>query len=68
VYGTDRSRFLENAAGKRATENKNFGPLVKTEMTRCIHCTRCVRFANEVHFPLRLPFFFKKKISNSIII
>ncbi|KAI9298927.1 putative NADH dehydrogenase 78K chain precursor [Neoconidiobolus thromboides FSU 785] len=46
-YGSDRSRYLE-PAGKRAVENKNFGPLVKTIMTRCIHCTRCVRFANEV--------------------
>lgn len=34
--------------GKRAVEDKNIGPLVKTIMTRCIHCTRCVRFANEV--------------------
>ncbi|KAI8926667.1 hypothetical protein BC831DRAFT_455634 [Entophlyctis helioformis] len=46
-YGSDRSRFSE-LVGKRATENKNFGPLVKTIMTRCIHCTRCVRFSNEV--------------------
>ncbi|KAH6560589.1 hypothetical protein BASA61_007118 [Batrachochytrium salamandrivorans] len=46
-YGSDRSRFHE-VVGKRATENKNLGPLVKTIMTRCIHCTRCVRFANEV--------------------
>ncbi|KAL2913418.1 ndufs1 NADH-ubiquinone oxidoreductase subunit [Polyrhizophydium stewartii] len=46
-YGSDRSRFSE-PGGKRATENKNLGPLVKTIMTRCIHCTRCVRFANEV--------------------
>ena len=46
-YGSDRSRFNESV-GKRATENKNFGPLVKTVMTRCIHCTRCVRFANDV--------------------
>lgn len=43
----DRSRFSE-IVGKRATENKNLGPLVKTVMTRCIHCTRCVRFANEI--------------------
>jgi len=49
VYGSDRSRFLDNdEEGKRAVEDKNFGPLVKTVMTRCIHCTRCVRFANEV--------------------
>jgi NADH dehydrogenase (ubiquinone) Fe-S protein 1 len=46
-YGSDRSRFFE-PAGKRAVEDKNFGPLVKTIMTRCIQCTRCVRFANEV--------------------
>ncbi|KAI8802083.1 G subunit of NADH dehydrogenase [Cladochytrium replicatum] len=46
-YGSDRSRFHE-PAGKRAVEDKNLGPLVKTVMTRCIQCTRCVRFANEV--------------------
>jgi NADH dehydrogenase (ubiquinone) Fe-S protein 1 len=46
-YGSDRSRFNE-IVGKRAVENKNLGPLVKTVMTRCIQCTRCVRFANEV--------------------
>jgi NADH dehydrogenase (ubiquinone) Fe-S protein 1 len=46
-FGSDRSRFGE-VAGKRAVEDKNFGPLIKTVMTRCIHCTRCVRFANEV--------------------
>ncbi|KAJ3222832.1 hypothetical protein HK099_001849 [Clydaea vesicula] len=46
-FGSDRSRFSE-FVGKRATEDKEFGPLVKTNMTRCIHCTRCVRFANEV--------------------
>jgi len=45
VYGSDRGRFREY---KRAVEDKNCGPLVKTIMTRCIHCTRCVRFANEV--------------------
>ncbi|MEE2760952.1 MAG: NADH-quinone oxidoreductase subunit NuoG, partial [Pseudomonadota bacterium] len=44
-YGYDRSRFTEN---KRAVTDKNLGPLVKTIMTRCIHCTRCVRFATEV--------------------
>ncbi|MDX1484372.1 MAG: NADH-quinone oxidoreductase subunit NuoG [Alphaproteobacteria bacterium] len=44
-YGFDRSRFAEN---KRAVANKDFGPLIKTEMTRCIHCTRCVRFATEI--------------------
>ncbi|RKP06925.1 NADH dehydrogenase subunit [Thamnocephalis sphaerospora] len=46
-YGADRGRFSE-FVGKRAVEDKNFGPLIRTEMTRCIHCTRCVRFANEV--------------------
>ncbi|KAJ2799745.1 ndufs1 NADH-ubiquinone oxidoreductase subunit, partial [Coemansia guatemalensis] len=44
-YGTDRGRFHEN---KRAVEDKDIGPLVRTTMTRCIHCTRCVRFMNEV--------------------
>ncbi|KAI0033304.1 NADH-ubiquinone oxidoreductase [Vararia minispora EC-137] len=46
-YGSDRSRFHE-VYGKRAVENKDLGPLVKTSMNRCIQCTRCVRFANEV--------------------
>jgi NADH dehydrogenase (ubiquinone) Fe-S protein 1 len=46
-YGSDRSRFKE-PVGKRAVENKDLGPLVKTVMTRCIQCTRCVRFANEI--------------------
>eukprot|EP00056_Hartaetosiga_gracilis_P000373 m.38044 g.38044 ORF g.38044 m.38044 type:complete len:718 (+) comp10179_c0_seq1:74-2227(+) len=46
-FGNDRSRFFIND-GKRAVENKNIGPLVKTIMTRCIHCTRCVRFGNEI--------------------
>ena len=44
-YGYDRSRYQEN---KRAVEDKNLGPLIKTIMTRCIHCTRCIRFATEV--------------------
>ena len=44
-YGVDKSRFLEN---KRFVKDKNMGPLIKTQMTRCIHCTRCVRFATEV--------------------
>ena len=44
-YGLDRSRYQEN---KRAVENKDFGPLIKTIMTRCIHCTRCIRFATEI--------------------
>lgn len=46
-YGADRGRFHE-ITGKRAVEDKNIGPLVKTSMNRCIHCTRCVRFANEI--------------------
>ncbi|KAG5643423.1 NADH dehydrogenase (ubiquinone) 78K chain precursor, 5-prime end [Asterophora parasitica] len=46
-YGSDRTRFHE-IAGKRAVENKDLGPIVKTSMNRCIQCTRCVRFANEV--------------------
>lgn len=46
-YGSDRGRFRE-LAGKRAVENKAIGPLVKTSMNRCIHCTRCVRFMNDV--------------------
>ena len=45
AYGMDRSRFYEN---KRAKEDPELGPLVKTVMTRCINCTRCVRFADEV--------------------
>ena len=44
-FGGDASRFDDN---KRAVEDKNMGPLVKTVMTRCIHCTRCVRFSQEV--------------------
>ncbi|KAH0578467.1 NADH-ubiquinone oxidoreductase 78 kDa subunit, mitochondrial [Termitomyces sp. J132] len=46
-YGSDRTRFHE-ITGKRAVENKDLGPIVKTSMNRCIQCTRCVRFANEV--------------------
>ena len=44
-YGMDKSRFLEN---KRTVKDKYMGPLIKTQMTRCIHCTRCIRFATEV--------------------
>jgi NADH-quinone oxidoreductase chain G len=40
-FGSEKTRFFEN---KRSVENKNCGPLIKTIMTRCIHCTRCVRF------------------------
>ncbi|KAK5462866.1 ndufs1 NADH-ubiquinone oxidoreductase subunit [Exophiala xenobiotica] len=46
-YGADRGRFHE-VTGKRAVEDKNIGPLIKTSMNRCIHCTRCIRFANEI--------------------
>jgi NADH-quinone oxidoreductase subunit G len=45
AFGVDSSRFHEN---KRAVEDKYIGPLVKTIMTRCIHCTRCVRFTTEI--------------------
>jgi NADH-quinone oxidoreductase subunit G len=45
AYGVDSSRFAEN---KRAVEEKYIGPLVKTAMNRCIHCTRCVRFTTEI--------------------
>merc|ERR1712078_149569 len=45
IYGSDRGRFKEY---KRAVQDKNAGPLIKTIMTRCIHCTRCIRFATEI--------------------
>jgi NADH-quinone oxidoreductase subunit G len=45
AYGVDSSRYHEN---KRAVEDKYIGPLVKTIMNRCIHCTRCIRFSAEV--------------------
>jgi NADH-quinone oxidoreductase subunit G len=45
AYGIDTSRYAEN---KRAVEDKYIGPLVRTSMNRCIHCTRCVRFTAEV--------------------
>ena len=44
-YGSDVSRYQEK---KRVVKDKNIGPLVQTEMTRCIHCTRCVRFGEEI--------------------
>jgi len=44
-YGVDKSRYKEN---KRSVPEKYMGPLIKTQMTRCIHCTRCIRFATEV--------------------
>ena len=45
IFGSDRSRFFFK---KRVVEDKYCGPYIKTIMTRCIHCTRCVRFANEI--------------------
>ena len=45
AYGKDGSRYAES---KRAVKDKNIGPLVQTVMTRCIHCTRCIRFITEV--------------------
>lgn len=45
AYGRGKNRYTEN---KRAVKDKYMGPLIKTHMTRCIHCTRCVRFATEV--------------------
>ena len=44
-YGSDVSRYQER---KRVVKDKDIGPLVQTEMTRCIHCTRCVRFGEEI--------------------
>ena len=45
LYGRGKTRFADD---KRAVDNKPFGPLIKTIMTRCIHCTRCVRFMDEI--------------------
>jgi len=45
TYGSDRGRYFEF---KRSVENKDCGPIIKTIITRCIHCTRCVRFSSEV--------------------
>lgn len=45
AYGFDRSRYREE---KRAVKDKEFGPLIKTTMTRCIHCTRCIRFGEQI--------------------
>jgi len=44
-YGSDRSRFFEN---KRSVSDKYFNPLIKAIMSRCIHCTRCVRFITDI--------------------
>ena len=57
-YGIDKSRFKEN---KRFVPEKYMGPLIKTQMTRCIHCTRCVRFAIEVELS-------KNKIPSATIV
>jgi NADH-quinone oxidoreductase chain G len=45
IFGSDRGRFYES---KRTVSDKECGPLIRTSMTRCIHCTRCVRFGNEI--------------------
>jgi len=45
ITGSDKGRFYEN---KRAVLDKNLGPIIKTSMNRCIHCTRCVRFSIEI--------------------
>src|SRR5215211_6106848 len=44
-YGADVPRYTE---AKRVVKDKNIGPLISTDMTRCIHCTRCVRFSTEI--------------------
>lgn len=45
LYGQGKSRYTDH---KRAVEDKYMGPLIQTQMTRCIHCTRCIRFATDV--------------------
>jgi NADH dehydrogenase/NADH:ubiquinone oxidoreductase subunit G len=45
IFGSDRGRFIES---KRSVLDKNLGPMIKTIMTRCIHCTRCIRFSSEL--------------------
>ncbi|XP_041978699.1 NADH-ubiquinone oxidoreductase 75 kDa subunit, mitochondrial-like [Aricia agestis] len=48
-FGSDRTRFTDiHFKGKRAVESCDLGPLIRTEMTRCIHCTRCIRFASQM--------------------
>lgn len=48
-FGNDRTRFTDvHFLGKRAVEDKNLGPLIRAEMTRCIQCTRCIRFGSQV--------------------
>ncbi|KAA8530685.1 hypothetical protein F0562_005381 [Nyssa sinensis] len=67
AFGSDRGRFTEM---KRSVVDKNLGPLVKTVMTRCIQCTRCVRFATEIAGVQDLgaltskPFAFKARIGS----
>lgn len=74
VFGGDRGRFYEE---KRAVEDKNCGPLIKTIMTRCIHCTRCVRFASEIAgvpslgvtgrgFSMEIGFYIEKMLNSEI--
>jgi len=51
AFGSDRSRLSQGGHGveaKRGVEDKSWGPLIKAIMTRCIHCTRCIRFSSEV--------------------
>jgi len=55
VYGYRKSRFFEY---KRSVEDKEVGPLVKMTMTRCIHCTRCIRFSEEVIILIYLPSYY----------
>ena len=45
IYGTDRSRYFDN---KRSITEYYYGYFIKGVMTRCIHCTRCIRFLNEI--------------------
>lgn len=56
AYGRDRSRFQDL---KRAVPEKSMGPLIKTVMTRCIHCSRCVRFAEDIAGVPELGIFFR---------
>ncbi|KIH64206.1 NADH dehydrogenase, G subunit [Ancylostoma duodenale] len=65
AFGSDRGRLQCGYDGKRAVEDKNIGPLVKTVMTRCIQCTRCVRFANEIGTYVEK--FFASELSGNII-
>lgn len=47
-YGSDNSKYSDIKSDKRIVDNKNIGFFIKTIMTRCIHCTRCIRFLNEI--------------------